>query len=109
MYNSDTELLFPPRVIPALRNLRGDLWQKLVDHLAQQEPASLDLIAFVLLMARLGGCGSCNADSYRALKGCTQCAQQTVRRYRGSDQELKEMFLEARRDAEQYLRQDNPL
>jgi hypothetical protein len=109
MYNSDTELLFPPRVIPALRNLRGDLWQKLVDHLAQQESASLDLIAFVLLMARLGGCGSCNADSYRALKGCTHCAQQTVRRYRGSDQELKDMYLEARHDAEQYLRQDNQL
>ena len=107
MYNSDTELLFPPRVIPALRSLRGGLWQKLVDHLAQQEPASLDLVAFVLLMARLGGCGSCNADSYRALKGCTECAQQTVRRYRGSDQELKDLYLEARREAQQYLYQEN--
>jgi hypothetical protein len=31
MYNEDTELIFPNRVIPALRDLRGATWRKLVD------------------------------------------------------------------------------
>jgi hypothetical protein len=103
MYNSDTEMLFPPRVIPMLRNLRGEVWEKLVDQVIQLEPSDLDRMAFVLLMVKLGGCTSCHADSFRALRGCTQCAAQTVRRFRGSDQELVKMFTEARKEIEKYL------
>ncbi len=103
MYNSDTDLLFPPRVIPLLRNLRGEAWRSLVDHILCQEPTDLDRLAFVLLMIRMGGCVSCQADSFRAWRGCTQCAYQTVRRFRGSDQELVCMFNEARKEIEHYL------
>ncbi len=103
MYNSDTELLFPSRVIPALRGLRGTEWRDLVDRVNELDPESADHLAFVLMMIRLGGCVSCNADSFRAMRGCTQCARQTIRRYRGTDADLIEQFNEARQDVEKYL------
>ncbi len=103
MYNADTDLLFPPRVIPALRGLRGEAWQKLIDHVSELGPTDVERMAFVLMMIRLGSCTSCHADSFRALRGCTLCAQQTIRRYRGTDQELLSLFADARREVESYL------
>jgi len=103
MYNEDTEMLFPPRVIPTLRQLRGNLWRDLVNRVISLDATALDRVAFVLLMIRLGGCSSCQSDSFRAMRGCTQCAQQTVRRYRGSEQDLLKGFNEARNDVEKYL------
>jgi hypothetical protein len=102
MYNSDTELLFPSRVIPALRNLRGTEWRDLIDRINSLDPKNPDHLAFVLMMIRLGGCVSCNADSFRAMRGCTQCARQTIRRFRGTDQDLVDQFNEARQDVEKF-------
>lgn len=109
MYNPDTELLFPPRVIPTLRNLRGELWRNLVDRVIELEPTDVDRMAFVLLMIRLGSCITCHADSFRALRGCTQCANQTIRRFRGSDQELMDLFMDARKEIEGYLGRNDPV
>jgi len=107
MYNEDTDVLFPPRVIPYLRSLRGEQWQELVDQVSLVKGASLERLAFVLLMVRLGGCTSCQADSFRAMRGCTQCATQTVRRYRGSDQDLMKGFQEAKGEVSRYLQKRN--
>ncbi len=104
MYNEDTEMLFPPRVIPLLRELRGDLWRGLIDRVSAQEPTEADRMAFVLLMIRLGGCTTCQSDSFRAMRGCSQCAQQTVRRYRGSEQDLLKSFNDARDEVDKYLK-----
>ncbi len=104
MYNEDTEMLFPPRVIPTLQELRGDLWRDLVKRVSACEPTAVDRLAFVLMMIRMGSCTSCQSDSFRAMRGCTQCAQQTVRRYRGSDQDLLKGFNDARNDVEQFLK-----
>lgn len=98
MYNTDTELLFPSRIIAELRNHRGKIWRELVDKIQAQDSTSLDLLAFVLMMARLDGCTTCNADSFRAMRGCTQCALQNIRRFRGSDKELVKLFNQARSD-----------
>lgn len=103
MFNFDTELLFPPRVIPSLRDLRNESWKNLVDASLQQPPDGLDRLAFVLLMVRLAGCTTCHADTFRAMRGCTQCAIQTVRRYRGNDKELQGMFNLARQDIETFM------
>jgi len=100
MYNTDTELIFPSRIISELRDLRGKLWQNLIDDVEKQEETSLDRLAFVLMMARLDGCTTCNADSFRAMRGCTQCASQNIRRFRGNDRELVKMYKEARKDLE---------
>lgn len=107
MYNSDTELLFPPRVIHTLLNLRGEGWNDLVTQAMQSGPTDRDRMAFVLLMIRLGGCMTCTADSFRAMRGCTQCARQTVRRFRGSDQDLQALFNQARQEIERYLKSGN--
>jgi hypothetical protein len=103
MFNPDTELLFPPRVIPALRYLRGESWQRLVDCVLTDEETSLELLAFVLLMVRLSGCITCDSDAYRALHGCTLCAKQAVARYRGSDEDLSALYQVARTEVESYM------
>lgn len=103
MYNPDTELLFPLRVIPELASLRGPEWSELVERVSSKEAEQLDKLAFVLLMVGLGGCVTCNADSYRARQGCTQCAQRAVRRFHESDQELLEMYNQCHTRIKYYL------
>ena len=92
MLNSDTEILFPIRVIPSLRNLRGEEWQALIDRLTTAEAEEIWQGAFSLMMVRLGGCAGCNADSFRAMRGCTHCAQLTVKRFKGSDDDLLQLY-----------------
>ena len=103
MYNSDTELLFPSRIIPELKDQRGTEWQKLVEEVQAKAPTTLEHLAFVLMMARLDSCMTCNADSFRAMRGCTQCALQNVRRHRGGDDELIKMYQKAKKDIEPFV------
>lgn len=98
MYQDDAEILFPARVIPMLRNLRGQEWQQVVDAVVKQPPGSMEEQAFCLMMIRLDGCLTCHADSYRAMRGCTLCAQQTVARFKGSDSDLVAAFEQAKVD-----------
>ena len=100
MYNSDTELLFPARVIVSLSGLRNEPWRELVERVGSQEASKVDQQAFVLMMVRLGGCVGCNADSYRAMRGCTACARQTIRRFKGVDQDLIDLFSQSARELE---------
>lgn len=103
MYNEDTDVLFPPRVIPYLRDWRGEKWQALVDQVSLLKADALERLAFELLMVRLGGCTSCQADSFRAMRGCTQCATQTIRRYRGDDEDLLKDFFAAQEEVSRFL------
>ncbi|HBF41757.1 MAG TPA: hypothetical protein DDW19_08360 [Anaerolineaceae bacterium] len=103
MFNSDTEILFPIRVIPSLRDLRGAEWQQLVDNVTLQPDDSVAKIAFTALIVSLGGCGTCNADSYRAMRGCTQCSRITVKRFKGSDHELVELYEQMKTSVEDHL------
>ena len=103
MLNSDTEILFPIRVIPSLRDLRGEKWALLIDHLTSPDVEDRDLVAFSLMMVKLGSCSACNADSFRAMRGCRHCAMLTIRRYRNTDEELIELFNAAKQDIEEYL------
>jgi hypothetical protein len=98
MYQNDAEMLFPARVISLLRNLRGQDWQQLVDHVVCQSAGSTEEQAFCLMMIRLDGCLTCHADSYRAMRGCSLCAQQTITRFKGSDRDLIEAYDLARAD-----------
>ncbi len=107
MYNRDTDLLFPPRLIPSLRDLRGEGWRFLVEEASSTEEPSLEQMAFVLMMARLANCAACTPDTYRSMLGCTHCATQTVRRYRGSDDDLRALFQQARAEVEAYLHASN--
>ena len=103
MYHSDTEILFPMRVAPTLRELRGRRWRRLVDRSVQAPDAALDQLAFSLMMIRLAGCLTCHPDSYRALRGCTACASQVIRRFRGEDEDLAAQFQRAKTDVSLFL------
>jgi hypothetical protein len=103
MYNTDTELIFPSRIIGELRDQRGKEWQKLVDKVLDKDLNSIEHLAFVLMMAKLDGCNSCNADSFRAMRGCTSCAMQNVRRFRGNDKELLKLYDKALNELEKHF------
>ena len=100
--NLRTELLFPPHLIPGLRDLRGEKWRELVDSVATLPEAHPDTLAFCLMMIRLNACLSCVSGSYRFMRGCELCSQQTIARYQGTDEELIEQFYQARDDLARY-------
>ena len=102
MYTS-SELLFPPYAIPNLKDLRGPEWQKLVERVMKLPESHPHSLAFSLMMMRLDGCLTCETDNYKAMRGCILCAMQTVRRYKGSDRELLNLYENARKEVEAYL------
>jgi hypothetical protein len=104
MIDNDTDLIFPQRLIPMLLRQRGSAWQELVECTSKREPTDLEAIAFVLLIARLANCTTCHMDTLRALRGCAQCARQSVSRFRGSDQDLVGLYLQACQEIELYLK-----
>ncbi|NJD59258.1 MAG: hypothetical protein C3F13_10410 [Anaerolineales bacterium] len=105
MQNSEVDLLFPSRAIEPLRKLRGEQWERLISHLVELEPTDPEQAAFVLFMVRIGGCTTCQSDSFRAMRGCVVCASNTVRRYKGSDQALIDLYDEAKRDIISYMKE----
>ena len=106
MADPETELLFPPRLIPALRELRGPAWRELVDTVIAAGPDSPEQVGFILVMARIVNCETCNSDSYRAMNGCLSCARQTLKRCRETDEALAGMVRAAKGEVEQYLKKD---
>lgn len=103
MFNTDTEILFPVRVIASLQNLRGAEWQMLVEDVVKQPDDSVAKIAFTGLIVHLGGCGACNADSFRAMRGCTQCSRLTIKRFKGKDKELVEQYEQMKHSVQEFL------
>lgn len=106
MYQSDTEILFPMRVAPDLVELRGVGWKHLVSDVLGEPEASLNQLAFNLLLIRLSGCLTCHTDSYRAMRGCTICATQVIKRFKGDDKDLVSYFDRAKGDIQRYVRVD---
>jgi hypothetical protein len=102
MYHEDAEMLFPLRVVPALADLRGATWRHLVERIAKEEEDQAEALAFGLMMIRINGCLSCQADSFRALHGCTACARQAIMRFRGNDTDIIKLFERARKDVLAY-------
>ncbi len=101
MYTNN-ELMFPHNVIPSLKKLRGPQWQALVERVTTQSEYHEETLAFMLMMVRLNGCVACETDSYRAMRGCAACAHQTLRRYKGDDEELIAVFEQALADVRKF-------
>jgi len=104
MNNPDTELVFPLRVIPVIIDSTDADWRALAEFVISEEADTLDQLGFVLTMARLAGCASCNSDSFRAVRGCTQCALQTVRRQHPKGANIRTLFEQNRTEVEIYLK-----
>ncbi len=103
--HAGSELLFPPYAIAPLQHLRGPEWRTLVRRVAALPETHPDSLAFSLMMMRLDGCLTCETDSYKAMRGCVQCAIQTIRRFKESDEELLELYQQAQKDVKQYLKE----
>ena len=103
MYQKDAEILYPFRVTPRLRNLRGPEWRDKIDEIVACEENSVDALAFSYLMLKVAGCLSCHSDSYRAMQGCTSCAVQTILRHKSSDQELLRELDDAQQEVAQFV------
>ncbi|HLV36000.1 MAG TPA: hypothetical protein VKY59_12830 [Spirillospora sp.] len=99
---TDNALMFPHRAIASLRSMRGQQWQALCDRVLALPETHEETLAFMLMMIRLNGCLGCETDSYRAMRGCAACAQQTLRRYKGSDEELLAAFEVALHDIRDF-------
>lgn len=100
--NLRTEMLFPPRMIIELKDLRGDEWRALVERVAALPEMDPGTLAFCLMMIRLDGCLTCFSGSYRFMRGCYLCAQQAVARFQGTDEELLQLYDRAQRDLDYY-------
>jgi hypothetical protein len=90
----DSEILFPTRCILQLRDMRGNAWQQLVEHVTLLPSNHEEVLAFGLMLIKLGSCLTCDLDSYRASLGCCTCAQRTIRGFKGDDDELLERYQE---------------
>ena len=97
------ELLFPPRLIASLRDLRGPEWAAQVERVAKLPEIDPDSLAFSLMMIRLDGCVKCHEGSFKYMRGCQLCATQTIMQFKGTDVDLLELYRKARRDIDAYL------
>jgi len=103
MTGNASELLFPPRVLSELGEARGDSWQDLITMVQKAGNASPEESAIVLVMARLNNCAACSTDSFRSTHGCEACSKQSLKRFRGPDEELVKLFEAASIEVKDYL------
>lgn len=99
----DSEILFPPRCISHLRDLRGPKWQNLVESVMKRPLNHEEVLAFGLMMIKLGSCLTCDLDSYRASLGCCTCARRSISGFKGDDEELLGRYERALNDVQSYL------
>ena len=105
----DSEILFPSRCIPQLRDLRGPTWAELVDRIAALPDGHEDVLAFSSLMIKLASCLTCDLDSYRASLGCCTCARRTISGFKGEDDALLELYERSLADVQAYLSKEQSL
>ena len=103
MYNNDADFIFPSWVIKYLEDQKGDQWKDLINDVPIDDQNSFKHLGFVYLMAKLNNCQSCNADSFRALKGCKECSLQTLRRTEFSDDKLLKEYDKALKQIQAFI------
>lgn len=93
LYQNDAEILFPSRLIPSMRELRGELFRLLIDRLSTHSSSGhFEILGFTLMMIRLSNCLTCTADSHRAMQGCTFCSHRVIRNFGGTDEDLIQLW-----------------
>ncbi len=96
-------MLFPLRAISQLSDLRGVEWKNLIERLSDENTEQVQKIAFTHMIVKQAGCASCNADSFRAMRGCTQCSRLVIKRFKGTDTELIKVYQESLKEVILHL------
>jgi len=99
-----SEILFPCKAIPAVANLRGPEWQRLVEHVVTLPDTHEDKLAFCLTIVRLAECMRCDLGSYKASLGCASCARRAVNSAKLTDAALLRRYERARSEVREFLR-----
>lgn len=102
--NPNTELLFPLRAASNLSDVRGKQWRMLVEQISREDALLIDQLAFILTVVKQAGCVSCNSDSFRAIRGCALCSVQAIRRFKGNDADLLDLYQQSHIEVEKYLK-----
>lgn len=102
MLNPDTELIFPIRILPLLKDLRGEIWKQTITEVIETNDL-VSQVGITILMIKIAGCITCNADSYRAIRGCTSCSQQAIKRHKVTDKELNQFFKKSCKKVKLFL------
>jgi len=105
----DSEILFPPRCIEQLGDLRGPQWQGLIRRISQLPHNHQEVLALGLMMIRLGSCLTCDLDSYRASLGCCTCARRTVSGYKEDDTSLIVVYRNSLNEVRAFVQKKQPL
>lgn len=105
----DSEILFPPRCIQQLCDLRGPKWQHLIERVVYLPHNHEEVLAFGHMMIKLGSCLTCDLDSYRASLGCCTCARRTISGFKGDDTSLIELYEKALSDVLAFVSKPQPL
>jgi hypothetical protein len=106
---TESDLFFPNSSIQNLRDLRGEVWQQLIDRLTPLPDEHEETIAFILMVAQLNKCFVCQTDSFRAMRGCLICLAQTLKRFSGTDEMLVEMYDCALESIRTFADQPSPI
>ena len=99
------EILFPLHLVSKLKDVRGPKWRELVTHVAGLPEEHPDALAFALMMIRLNQCLSCHRENYRYQQGCLACSTQSIVYFKGTDDDLLQLYKRAQRDIRRYIRQ----
>ena len=102
----DTEILFPIRLLPELKNMRSEVWSELIAQLEEMNTSRLEVIAFSGMMVKLNNCLTCHVDTFRAMKGCLTCSRDTVRRCKMNDQELLSLYEQTLAELSLFVRNE---
>ncbi len=99
---TENEILFPQHLIVSLKHCRGEKFQALVQKVLTLSPYHAENVAFMMMMVRLNGCMLCETDSFRAMRGCLPCVLQTLKRFKGTDDELLNLYHKTLSEVHQY-------
>ncbi len=99
------EILFPLRLLPRLKDLRGPKWRELVVRVASLPETHPDSLAFALMMIRLNDCLSCHRENFRYQQGCEVCSIRNIVHFKGTDDDLIRMYRNAQRSIQRYIKQ----
>jgi hypothetical protein len=100
----EQKLLFPLEILPELLNERSAAWQRFLAEFLANGESLVPKTAMIVLLSRMIGCAGCEADSFRALRGCLPCAKQALKRNRENDTAIIALYRVTENEIKRYIK-----